>query len=140
MTKPFNVYLDDANIYYQKKNILFTPATGKFKAFDLRLQAGWCSEVNAWCIGDPDKVKHLLSRISSLGKLSRNNFGAIKDFSVNDDPAAEKLWQVRTLPLALDHPVQPGYARAMRVCAPPYWDKTRLEACQVPIDPQGLCV
>lgn len=139
MTKPFNVYLDDADIYYEKKNIQFTPATGKFKAFDFRVQAGWCSEVNAWCIGDPDQVKLLLSRITSLGKLSRNNFGAIRDFSVIDDPAAEQLWQIRTLPLALDNPVLPGYARAMRVSAPPYWDKTRLEPCQVPIDPQGLC-
>jgi len=139
MTKPFNVYLDDADIYYEKKNVHFTPGTGRFKAFDLRVQAEWCSEINAWCIGDEKKIKKLLSKITNIGKLARNNFGAIKECRITEDPMAEELWQVRTLRLPENAPVRQGYAKAMRVCTPPYWDKTKSEICQVPVDPQKIC-
>lgn len=139
MTKPFNMYLEDAETHFdlgRKKQ--FKAGEGKFKGYDLRLNQQWRDIATAWCIGDKERLEILLPRITNLGKISRNNFGAVSSVEIVPDQQAEKLCELRTTPLSLDKPVKKGFARAMRVCSPPYWEKTRLEPCQVPIDVKEL--
>ncbi len=138
MTKPFNVYMEDAGVFYETKIKRFTPGSGKFKAFDLRVASQWQEKVVAWCIGEKGRLKELLSRIQNLGKLSRNNFGQIISLEITKDIEAKQLWELRTTPLSLEAPPKKGFARAMRVCRPPYWDKTKFEPCQTPVDPEKI--
>lgn len=115
---------------------VFTPASGRFKAFNLIADYAWVPQANAWCVGDEDRVRALLETIPALGRLTRNGWGEIKQLDVRPAPAGEEgYWRLRALPLhsGLELAGTP-YATVIQGVVPPYWDRTRHIPAAVPIE------
>lgn len=69
-----------------------------FKFFPVRS----VREVQAWCVGDMDRIAELLAPesgyVTYLGAKKRMGFGRIVDFSIETDAAATEKWKSRVLP------------------------------------------
>ena len=95
---------DVDSISFARKNLIRTTrtqleqGTGPYKDFDLRVAVQWVESVIAYGVGEIDAIQRLLSSVTSLGKLTRNGWGKIADFSIHEDKEAETRWQFRTLP------------------------------------------
>lgn len=78
--------------------------------------------LQAWCIGEPDALAELLdpamgSPLMWIGARGRSGHGRITSFEMVEDPAAEQMWEHRSLPWPHAGGVQ------MRLAThPPYWD------------------
>lgn len=118
----------------------FTIGTGKYKAFDLRLQVQPMKQAVAWCIGDREQIEDLLQDITSLGKWHGKGQGKVKrnehdlKVSVQDCPVDEvENWRLRALPQGCGlHLSGAEYVPVMAVCSPPYFDKSRQQVAVIP--------
>lgn len=102
--------------------------------------------LRAWCVGDVDAVKDLLSRIDSVGVKSRIGFGTLRPFDdgllwrVTPSAEAAEGWKRRNAPVRLlDESHQAvGSWRA------PYWRGTDLiwrpNPLRIPADPQEMAL
>jgi CRISPR type IV-associated protein Csf3 len=93
--------------------------TGPFKDFDLRITCQWVEYVEAYGVGDIGAVCVLLERISALGKLTRNGWGAISDMQIDPDDRALENWRLRTLPFVFEK--TKWHYPGMGSVRPPYW-------------------
>jgi len=112
---------------YGRKRVI-DPNKGSNKRCVIYASMRYVSEAEAWCIGDKDAIKDLLSDIDNLGKLARLDYGRVLSVSVNEDKRAFEFWKRRTLPWP-----EPEYARTVSVCTPPYWDRRKQTECWVPV-------
>jgi CRISPR type IV-associated protein Csf3 len=76
--------------------------------------------VEAWCIGDKDRIEELLAvesgYVTHLGGKARMGFGKVRSFAIERDPEASSRWQRRATPWP-----QAGAAIAELAVRPPYW-------------------
>lgn len=84
-----------------------------FKFFPVRR----VKELQAWCVGDEDRLIELLSPesgyITYLGSKRRMGFGRIVDFAISDCPEANELWTRRVMPWPIDGTVEVEAASSM---------------------------
>jgi CRISPR type IV-associated protein Csf3 len=77
--------------------------------------------VEAFCIGDRDRIEELLTPengfVLSLGARGRIGHGLIGSFAITEDSAATERWQERVLPWQV-----PGTVPMQLAVRPPYWD------------------
>ena len=118
---------DIDSISFARKNLIHTTrtqlerGTGPYKDFDLRVAVQWVESVIAYGVGEIDAVQRLLSSVTSLGKLTRNGWGKIADFSIHEDKEAEKRWQFRTLPQWIPLQSVEKHCPGISTVRPPYW-------------------
>ena len=113
----------------------FIGGSGKLKAYDMRFQKQWVEYAEAWCIGDIERVRALLSMISCIGPKASNNHGHIKECTVTIAKKEEtELWRVRTLPFGSGLELEGiEYAKCSHPVKPPYWDRTNHVIAVMPV-------
>ena len=109
--------------------------SGQFRAYQYYVSAQWMSKTEAWCIGDFDKVKALLDRITHIGKMGRAGFGTVADVAVEVDQEANWKWALRPLPMDVVPPVdvECEYAPVITTSRAPYWDKLKRTQMMEPV-------
>jgi len=107
--------------------------SGQYRAYQYYVSAQWMSKVEAWCIGDLDKVKALLDRITHIGKMGRSGFGTVASCTVEIAPAASVNWALRALPMDVKPCTGVEYAPVMSPPRAPYWDKQRRVQMMEPV-------
>lgn len=107
--------------------------SGPLKLYAQRDVVQWMEFVEAWGVGDPDRVRALLERVTALGPKRRNSYGRIRRMLVEPFPDAARLWRWRPLPVGGAGDAK-GYAMAVDRLRPPYWDRTSDRPAMVPID------
>ena len=95
--------------------------TGPYKDFDLRFAVQWVESATAYGVGEIEAVHGLLSIVTSLGKLTRNGWGRISEFCVQEDQDAETRWQWRTLPQWIELQSFENHCPGISTVRPPYW-------------------
>lgn len=111
-------------------------STGRFRRFDIRTPVRWYTSATAWCLGDRDGVEECLSRIEHIGKLTRLGHGRVESMTISEDPMAERLWRLRSLPATMSG--SSLHFRAFGGCRLPYWDRANYQeilACR-PASPE----
>lgn len=122
-------WAEDLDVRYEGGPKVLKPGTGPYKAYQMRFDLQQAPHAVAWAVGDPDRIRELLDRVSSLGKLARLGCGEIREVEVLPDPAREN-WKLRTLPVAVE-----GYRKTMATVRPPYWRRgARRVAWEPPAD------
>lgn len=79
------------------------------------------SKAEAWCVGDAQRLRELLGRVSYVGAKRRNGRGRVFFIDVVKDSSASSRWRERILPEAAE-----GYLPIQAVTSPPYWDRARV--------------
>ena len=92
-----------------------------YKDFDLRFAVQWVESATAYGVGEIEAIHGLLSIITSLGKLTRNGWGRISEFCVQEDQDAETRWQWRTLPQWIELQSFENHCPGISTVRPPYW-------------------
>jgi len=106
-----------------------TLGTGRHKAFLFNHRMQQASTAVAYGVGDVERVRELLVRVTSIGKLQRFNAGAITQVSVVEDPTAHQRWQRRIMPS-----MTAGYAQVVACVRPPYWKRGQRQVAYAPMD------
>ena len=80
--------------------------------------------LRAWCVGDPDRILDLLTRIPAVGVKNRIGLGTLLPFDdtgevwkITEDDSAHERWKRRSAPVALTSDAIP----AIGAWSPPYW-------------------
>lgn len=101
--------------------IKFDTVRGTFKQMFKFFPVRSVSEVQAWCVGNMDRIQELLDPnsgyVTYLGSKSRMGFGRIVDFQIEEDDAAREKWISRVMPWHMANTVKVEAATCM-----PYWD------------------
>lgn len=101
--------------------IKFDTVRGTFKQMFKFFAVRQVSDLQAWCVGDMDRIAELLAPeagyITYLGAKSRMGYGRIIDFSIEIDEQASEKWMSRVLPWPA-----PDCIEVEAAVAPPYWD------------------
>lgn len=120
--------------YFGSNIGMFSSGTGKYKAFDLRMQVQWVNKAQAWCIGDRDRIIELLSTIPCISKKSCNSYGKVKSFTVTEAEEAIERWKYRVLPQGsgLELP-EVQYATCFQTITAPYWDQSNRVVARTPV-------
>lgn len=107
--------------------------SGQQRAYQYYTSVQWMARVEAWCVGDADRVRTLLGRIEHLGKMGRNGFGQVLKITVTEDESAQERWRLRVLPD--DVPGLDGVEYGVTQHPPraPYWDKIRRVSLREPV-------
>lgn len=124
---------DNGKVYKARKCNTEHGNKGRFKAFKINTVLQWKPTAEAYCVGDLERIKSLLSLVRGLGRLRRDGMGLIGSFEVVPCPSATTLWKKRNLPLISGEKPLKGYARIMGKCAPPYWKREEFEIIQTPL-------
>ena len=115
----------------RKKPPVIQTRSGQYRAYMYYVSTQWMERAEAWCVGDPARVREMLNRIESVGKMGRNGFGIIASVNVEEDQAAIELWRLRVLPEGIDRLHGTEYAPVMSPPRAPYWDKlARVPMCE----------
>lgn len=97
--------------------------SGYLKTYAWLQTAHWAGSAEAIGVGDVDRVRGLLGRITNIGAIRRNNFGQIDAMTIAEiepgDVAAEG-WRWRAMPASFDDGGF-AYARTLATVRPPYW-------------------
>jgi len=80
--------------------------------------------LRAWCVGDPERILDLLTRITAVGVKNRIGLGTLLPFDetgelwkITEDATAHERWKRRSAPVALTTEALP----AVGAWRPPYW-------------------
>lgn len=114
--------------------------TGPDRNYDYRFAAQCCASAEAWCVGDPEKIKALLATLPGIGKRRRNGWGAIKEISVVEVGASECHWNRRTLPMSSPCAIPAAHVPSNGTLRPPYWDRLQYGEVLEYVTPLSLLV
>jgi CRISPR type IV-associated protein Csf3 len=97
--------------------VKFDTARGTFKQMLKFFPVRQIHQVQAYCVGDMDRLAELLAPesgyITYLGAKARMGYGRIKSFSIDADEQAEMKWKLRVMPWPEEGTVQVEAASAM---------------------------
>ena len=101
--------------------IKFDQVRGQFKQMYKWLPVRSVRQVQAWCVGDEDRLNELLAPLAGyityLGAKTRMGYGRVIDFTMEADETANDCWSKRILPWQDD-----GCIQVEAATQPPYWD------------------
>lgn len=124
--------MDAGMLNMRRPRSYLSSATGHERAYYLLHPYQWMESVTAWCIGEPIEIQSALQRISHLGKMGRNGFGAVESFTVQ--PSSEiDSWKRRYLPEGIEGLEGVQYVPATRRLRAPYWRKTGMLQGKAPL-------
>jgi CRISPR type IV-associated protein Csf3 len=115
---------DRGRLFPGNLNVLM-PGTGPMKQYLLRHAFQWTNSVEAFCVGQKQEITDLLSSITHLGGIRRNDWGRITSLTVEADKAAETRWRERALPESLAQYCLASHRPSTGTCRPPYHDRTQ---------------
>lgn len=107
--------------------------SGALKLYALRDTVQWMERVEAWGVGDPDRCRELLARITALGPKRRNGYGHVRQVTVEPWAEATDLWRWRPLPASAIVSGDHRYAPSIGPLRPPYWDRAGERAIMAPV-------
>lgn len=107
--------------------------SGQERAYQFLMPYQWFSCAEAWCLGEREALEDALTHLRAIGKLTRNGFGQIKNFRIEEDQSAEARWKVRTLPLGIEGASGVLYAPSMQCLRAPYWKKVNRVLANEPL-------
>lgn len=110
----------------------FDPARGMHKAGSFLLTQRFASEVAAYGVGNPARVRELLGLVASLGKLRRRAKGSVRSVVVEEASDGGERWAHRNLPVGSEF-AGAGHALAQQRLHAPYWAKERQDVL-APVD------
>lgn len=110
----------------------FDPVRGMYKAGSFLLTQRFASEVTAYGVGDPARVRELLRHVDSLGKLRRRAKGAVRSVVVEEASTGGERWVNRNLPVGSEF-AGDGHALAQQRLHAPYWSRDRQDVL-APVD------
>lgn len=99
--------------------------SGQLRAYQFYTSVQWASHAEAWCVGDPDRVRELLDKIEHIGKMGRNGFGQVSNILVTEDDEALERWRLRVLPIDVPRLSGVDYTLGLQTPRAPYWEKSR---------------
>ncbi len=104
-----------------------TLGSGPYKSHLFSHRTEWVNVITAFGIGDKERVRMLLARVKSIGKLRRHFLGAVESMEVLDS-SDFNAWSDRLMPNPFgETPAQvESYAPMVGALRPPYWDRTCL--------------
>lgn len=101
--------------------------SGPLRNYDYRFAVRWVNQIEAWCVGDENEVRELLTDwVPGLGLRCRNGWGSVVSVAV-EKLADEKdcNWRWRNLPVSDDEsPADGDMVRRVGAANPPYWKKS----------------
>ena len=101
--------------------IKFDTVRGTFKQMFKFFPVRSVTRLQAWCIGDEDRLAELLSPeagyLTYLGGKARMGHGRITSFDMAHDPVAADKWSNRVLPWS-----EPSCVEVQAATQMPYWD------------------
>lgn len=100
--------------------------SGQYRAYQWLLPYQWVRG-KAWGVGHIEDVEYLLqSRITYIGKQTRNGYGRIKSIKVSPAKESEvSFWMYRVLPEVPKEQTPFEYAEVFETIRPPYWKKIK---------------
>lgn len=107
--------------------------SGQLRAYQFYTSVQWMARVEAWCVGDTDRIQTLLDRVEHIGKMGRNGFGQVLQVTVSEDSTANDHWRLRALPNDVAGVEGVEYAQAYHPPRAPYWDKVRRVQMREPV-------
>lgn len=116
--------MDRGRIDMRRKRNSINAGSGQERAYQFLMPYQWMEKAEAWCIGDKEAIAEALARLSGVGKLTRNGFGAIHSVTVEPDLAAATQWRLRVLPAGMSGADGFQYVPALQCLRAPYWKKT----------------
>jgi hypothetical protein len=136
--------LGNEKVRRRRVDIASGPDKGYRSPYALSLLRG--NRIEWWCIGDPERVRVLLSRVQYVGKKRGSGKGLLDIHGTPWTVEECEPWGDGFPVLDVEgHPMRPlpvdysGLAPSSRktfcTMAPPYWDMTRTELCAVPTTP-----
>lgn len=115
---------DQGRVYAARLDVV-NLGSGSLKAFANCFQAQWVKHIVAYGVGDIERVRDLLSRVSHLGKWRRNGWGKVASCRVIEDTAGSTNWANRVVPLDAPAGLLAGvdFVSVTHPLRPPYWDR-----------------
>lgn len=93
---------------------------GPYKARDSVHPAAWVGDITWHALGDPDRVAHLLTRLTHVGRLGRHGYGRVQRIEVIAGSDRDRWRTGRTMP------TPGGQEDTIRA---PHWHPTRRMPC-----------
>ena len=101
--------------------IKFDTQRGTFKQMFKFFAVRHVRTVQAWCVGDMDRLAELLAPeaglITYLGAKTRMGYGRVLEFDIQHDEMAREIWAKRVLPWPVPNGVEIEAASSL-----PYWE------------------
>lgn len=104
-----------------------------FKSTIARTPIIW-ARLEAFCIGDKNKIEELLAGCCSVGGKRGTGFGRVQSITVSEVESNDCHWEYRALPAGYPIRYWSEYAVALSALNAPYWDKTAHRPVLIPLD------
>lgn len=72
--------------------------SGQQRGYQWLISSQWMAKAEAWIIGDKEALEDLLKSITHIGKMGRNDYGRIKNMTIESTSEVER-WKLRVLPV-----------------------------------------
>ena len=79
-------------------------ARGQYKAGTYARDRQWAARAMAFCIGDEEQIRDLMTGLDQIGPRRRLGAGVVTGVEVVQDERALDLWRRRSLPVGADGP------------------------------------
>jgi len=106
--------------------------SGQQRGYQWLTASQWMSKAEAWVIGDKSALEDLLSSMTHIGKMSRNDYGRIKSMTIESVADADN-WKLRVLPLDEDGLAGVKYEPVNACLRAPYWKNTNRGQVKEPL-------
>ena len=114
-------------IQLAKKRDQLPTSSGPLRNYLLSYAVRQATSATAWCVGDADAIRRLLTDIKTVGKLGRMGYGVVTSVSVDRDDVGATQWKLRHLPWRED-----GYIPCVGNFRAPYWNKATMTEVYAP--------
>lgn len=101
--------------------------SGQQRGYQWLNASQWMDRAEAWVVGDKEALENLLSSITHIGKMGRNDYGRIKSMSIESTSEVNN-WKIRVLPIEEVGMDNVEYALVNACLRAPYWkDVNRMQ-------------
>jgi CRISPR type IV-associated protein Csf3 len=125
--------LDRGFIQIRRERTYINTMSGQERAYQFLHTYQWMEKAEAWVIGKRAEITKALTRLTAIGKLTRNGFGVLREIKVAPDEEAQTLWRVRILPTGMDGDRNHEYIPTLQCLRAPYWKKMSRVMAQEPV-------
>lgn len=124
----------DAGLVSGRQRTMLESTRGVHRAYFVQYPYQWMRSATAWCIADEVELRAALVEIKSIGKMARNGFGRVKEFSIVEDVQALQKWRMRFLPIDVAGDPSLDYVLSQNLCVrAPYWRRDLAVPAKEPI-------